>query len=469
MATARPFGYNPNHYNVSDSEIIGEFSYANNTVDMPDFEVTGVTWWNGPDEELGWVIGGIVEDSNRIDFQGLEWNSSTDSYTRTGTISGETLSSSPGNSKLPIHSKMKRCLLNDDGSVNYYLDADDSSLKSGGTASDLTGTDGQVMVEIPKFYYKQDLSGTVKKWDISLEPLQGFSLHPAFYKDGSIVDYRYYSAFEGSMWDATTGAMVPSGQTATAFTIESGDKMLSIKDQWPKTNEQRSEYRSMAAERGTGWRLLDYYLNSAVQLLYLIEFADFNSQSMIGDGRTNLSGGGWTADSYIGKTGYSIVNGNNNGNVSNGSTIGYLTDYMSYRGIENFYGNVWKMLDGITWDGTWTDAPADQPIYVTNHSDNFTDTGSTNLTYLCDASYIGTTAGYSTNVENCVGFIPSSVGDSTYLTDYYWQYSESGRDYWRVVLFGAYASSRGPAGVFTLSVHYPWSDDSVAIAGRLAY
>ena len=53
---------------------------------------------------------------------------------------------------LPIQSKMRRCLLKDDGTVNYYLDANDSTKKEDGTDAILDGTDGMVMVEIPQHY-----------------------------------------------------------------------------------------------------------------------------------------------------------------------------------------------------------------------------------------------------------------------------------------------------------------------------
>jgi hypothetical protein len=289
-------------------------------------------------------------------------------------------------------------------------------------------------------------------------------------KDGVEVDYRYYSAFEGSMYDASAGAMTAKSDIATDL-YASGDKMCSVAGQWAKTAETRAEYRAMAAERGSGWRQLDWYLNSAVQLLYLIEYADFNSQTMIGNGRTSLSGGGWTADSYIGMTGLSIGEGNVSASVSNGSTLGYLTDYMSYRGIENWYGNAWKMLDGITWDGRWTGAPAAQPVYVTNNSADLIDYGIGNLTHLIDAPYIGSDAGYISDISNVLGFIPSAAmgSSSTKLCDYYYQYSQSARDYWRVVLFGGLAYHGGSAGGFALHAHSAWSRASVDIAGRLCF
>jgi len=144
---------------------------------------------------------------------------------------------------------------------------------------------------------------------------------------------------------------------------------------------------------------------------------------------------------------------------------------MTYRGIENLFGNVWKMLDGIAWDGSWTGAAAAQPVYVTNNSSYFADQVSTNMKHLCDASYIGADAGYISNIEEATGFIPSAVGASstTDLCDYYYQYSQVGRDYWRVVLAGGHASDGGTAGVFSLYVRDAWSLDAVYIAGRLTY
>ena len=416
---------------------------------------------------LSTVTVGAIPD---ISFsQGVSWDSSNDTYIRLETLKAIATGISAGNSNLPIQSKMKRCLVIDDGTVNYYLDPNDSSKKADGSDSDLTGADGQVMVEIPRFYVKQELVGTVMSWYISLYNIEDFAVHPAFSKDGIEVGYRYYSAFEGSMYDDSESAMCVKEQIHNSY-YAPGDKMCSVINQWCKTNEQRSEYRSMAAERGTGWRQLDYYLYSAVQLLYLIEYADFNSQSMIGMGRTELSGGSWVADSYIGKTGLSIADGNGTNSVSNGGSS-YATDYMSYRGIENWYGNVWKMCDGITWDGRWTGSPAAQPVYVTNNSAYFKDEGDGNMSHICDASYIGANAGYIGNIENVIGFIPKTVGASstTKLCDYYYQYSEAGRNYWRLVLVGGIAFYGVPAGGFSLYVSDAWSLDVASVGGRLCF
>ena len=52
-----------------------------------------------------------------------------------------------------LFNAIKPCVLKD-GQVNYYLDPNNYDLKEDGTPSDLTGSDGDVMVEFPPLFYK---------------------------------------------------------------------------------------------------------------------------------------------------------------------------------------------------------------------------------------------------------------------------------------------------------------------------
>jgi len=489
-------------------------------------------------DDIGTETTVILLDSRDALFQGVQWNQSADTYARLGSLVGYATSVSLGNAALPIQSDMKRCLLADNGIVNYYLDADNSMMKqhttipysdsvnviSGDTItvtgatftttadtgmwvhnvdstkyaqilvihSDtrlvlssqifvvgdslnqynaiLNGDDGQVMVQIPKFYDKHTLVGTTHNWYISKYHLPGFELNDAFWKNGAEVDYRYMSAFEGSMWDATTSAMVPPANIVTNM-YAAGDKLCSVAGYYPKTNETRVEFRAMATSRSSSYRQLDYYLHAAVQLLYLIEYANFNSQTMIGMGRSELSGGTWTAGSYIGICGLSLADGNGTNSVSLGTTLGYATDYSVYRGIENLYGNVWKILDGITWDGTANDLSTAMPVWVTNNSSYFANNVSTNHIKLVNATNIGKNDGYISNIENIAnGFIPSEANgsSSTKLCDNYWQYPNNAAG-WRLVMVGGHANSGVGGGVFALRVNDAWSAVAVNISGRLTY
>lgn len=488
------------------------------------------------DYEKEWLESWIVPVTNESLYQGLEWTQESTNYTRLGSIKTIPVGQSAGNANLPIHSQMKRCMLLDNGSVNYYIDpaepinkvgvgytktgtttgvGTDKLIDSSGdfitngvvpgmtvrnvstgniaviysvTATELTlsrnyftsgvqyqigsanygGADGQVMVQIPKFYMRQEYFNNKIRWAISLQKLAGFQLHPAFFKDGAEVNYRYYSAFEGSMFDASAGAMTAKASIhLNLYAI--GDKFCSVAGQWPKTAETWQEYDSGSEARGVGWRNIDFALNSAVQLLYLIEYASFQSQTMIGAGRTNLSGGSFIADSYIGQTGYSIKNGNATASEQVGGTGGYLTDYMSYRGIENLYGNVWKVISFISWDGRWTGITAPQPVYWTNDVSKKKYDSSTGMTLLVNASYIGAIEGYMSSFENQFSFVPSKIGTSSVVGDYYWQNNRSISNFWRLYRFGGSSTAGTFSGMFALHEGSEYFFTDSFIGARLAY
>ena len=81
-------------------------------------------------------------------YYGIEWDSNVASSACTRIGRPELHVS------LPIQSKMRRCILRDNGTVAYYLHANDSTKRDTGAAAKLDGTDGQVMVEIPAHYRK---------------------------------------------------------------------------------------------------------------------------------------------------------------------------------------------------------------------------------------------------------------------------------------------------------------------------
>jgi len=347
---------------------------------------------------------------------GVAWDEVNDTYERTGSLAGQPCSQTLSDSLLPIHAGMRRCVLSPEGEVQYYLSATDSTKREDGViASDLTGADGNVMVQIPKFYYKYGYSGTTHTWEISPIYQAGFSVHPAFIKNGETVDYRYYSAYEGVGYDNSASAYIDSGCVAatnwSGTTIDLvNDKLGSVSGFCPMVDETRAEFRTISANVGTGWRQQDFDLVSAIQLLYLTEYADWNSQLMIGAGRTQLSGRTWTKDSYIGVTGKS--NGDGNGTNSVGGNTNNA--YMTYRGIENLFGNVWKFVDGINVN--------DNVPYVCNTDTDFADDTTDNYTDL------GITLANSNDYQKYLeqqsrGFLPASIdgSSSTYITDYYYQ------------------------------------------------
>ena len=133
---------------------------------------------------------------------------------------------------------------------------------------------------------------------------------------------------------------------------------------------------------------------------------------------------------------------------------------MTYRGIENFFGNVWKFVDGININ--------DNVPYVSNTDTDFADDTATDYTDL--GITLPNTDGYQKTLEQqSRGFLPASVGgtgvgSSTYITDYYYQSTD-----WRVALLGGSASYGAYAGVACWSLSYSSSIDVMNIGARLAY
>jgi len=364
-----------------------------------------------------------------------------------------------------VHGKMRRCVLNADGTVNYYLDADDSTLKADGvTAAVLDGTDGNVMVEIPKFWYRHTLTSTENKWEIADGPTSGFIVHPAFIKAGVEVSHRYIGAYDACYLDATDSTY-KSGLNLDALTVDTAnDKLASVSGVYPICGVTRATCRSLAANNGTGWHQLDFALWSAVQMLYLVEYADFNTQDNLGDGNTGasyVSSSSSQTDSPHSIAGKSNALGNGSTDATSGASSATRdTAYMSYRGIENWYGNCWNWADGIN-----VNEGSAGNVHVTNDYTDFADGTTTGYTLL--SSSLPTSSGFIQNILNTGAYFLSSdntgASSSTYLTDQHFASASASR----VVRVGGDANDGAVAGGFCLNSSSGASSRARTISARL--
>ncbi|QJI52473.1 hypothetical protein [Psychrobacillus phage Perkons] len=328
---------------------------------------------------------------------------------------------------------MRRCTVLDNGTVNYYLDSNDSTKKEDGSPANLTGVDGQVMVEIPKFWWKAEL-GTVEskrtfRWFISDVAKEGFAVHPAFFRDrdgtgvAKEVDFRYFSVYMG--YKNGTKLESRSGITATA-------------------TQTIGAFRTQAQARGNGWGLIDYNLVFAVQLLYLLEYGHFDSQTKIGRGYVD------------GNTGYTNTGSTNRyGNKSFGETTG--KQQMSYRGIEDFYGNYYYWVDGIVSNAQFN-------VLVGNKG--FNDAGTGYDLHVTENT--ANTSGYIGDMQDneSLGFlIKNTTGGSE--TSKLYDYGVLAAS--RVAGFGGFRSSGSYAGAFLLQLADATSSSSAGISSRLAF
>jgi len=250
-------------------------------------------------------------------------------------------------------------------------------------------------------------------------------------------------------------------ETSVACTIQTqrdwnNDILSSVAGKAPIINGTRANFRTVAANRGTGWRQQDFDIISAVQLLCLIEYGSWYSQSEIGIGLTDWNASAWSAwNNYnpIERTGLS--NGTATWSVSNGN--GNKGSYVSYRWIENPWGHIRKFVDGININN--------HVPYVCNDDTNFADDTSTNYTSL-GVTLANNNGWQKTLVQTARGFLPASVGgsSSTYVTDYYYQNAG-----WRIMLLGGDANRGESAGAFYIHAYYNASQFAQYLGSRSSF
>lgn len=227
----------------------------------------------------------------------------------------------------PVYSAINRCNVSDDGTINAFY-GDNSYTED--------GSNGQVMVYIPKFYYKvtPDSDGgldgsNIRKcwWSISDTLGDGYKLHPAFLAADGVTELPYflYGAFE-AVGQNSSGVYSSDYNTAEYKLGSVGGNTYK-----PIRNLTRATARTMATNRGAGWYQIGVKQTMAIQMLFGVEYG-FNSQLAVGYGVAS--------DTDLHNTGQTV------GNTTSG-TRNNKTTCVNYRGIENMWGNLWSWSDGI--------------------------------------------------------------------------------------------------------------------------
>ena len=343
--------------------------------------------------------------------------------------------------KFSMYGGRKRCNVADDGTINAWYGDE-------GYTED--GSNGQVMVYEPKFYYLVcpveydpiDTTGIgyhLRKanYYVSEKPRPGFRLHPAFYDaSGKEIDYYLTSAYEGSIYDTSAAAYLLQDEQVMS---SAEDKFSSIAGARPASgssqNLTRTEIEKMAQNRGTNWHGDLIKQISAEQLLMIIEMGVMELQTPIGQGVIALpyTTGDDTTSSYAAVTGSTASLGNGTGRAEKTTTYegGKATEYtvngktsICWRGKENFWGNIWKFAYGISiWgngkmDGGQPYICSDFEFAENKNSGNYEPAG---FTVAPKEGYISA-MGYSTKFDwlfiasETLGNSSLPVGDYTYLT-----------------------------------------------------
>ena len=279
------------------------------------------------------------------------------------------------------------------------------------------------LVAIPKYWYKWTKSGSTIKLQIADGPAEGFLVSPAHCDRGDghgerdvVYVGRYHC--HTSNWKSQTGGK-------------------------PKADITRSSARSSIHNLGSTIWQWDWAMDWTIKMLYLVEYADWNSQTKIGYGCGNNS-----STENMGQTdGMTYHTGTKQ---SSRTTYGVG---VQYRHIEGLWDNVYDWVDGCYYNSNG--------LNIILNPNNFSDSSG--------GTSIGTpSSGYPSALDIKTGLnnqwpLPTAAGgsDSTYVPDY-WNFVASSPC---LFVGGSYSQSLG-LGLFYVNNNAA-SSSSVSIGCRL--
>ena len=194
-----------------------------------------------------------------------------------------------------------------------YSDSDWATIRKGTHAT----IKGDIMIEIPKFWYRRP-----SKYEFIVAPKykKGFTLAPAFNRPSGIIDQiRIFKYNMGSGFISRSGA--------AAYTKIN-------------MNTIRAGYRAK------GLYMLDHSVYYSLLILMMVKYANMDSQATVGYGYGS------------GKTLYPSGNADNVKGLDGSATSLTASEAVLTLGIENFYGNYWKFIDGMNTYGGY--------VYITD-------------------------------------------------------------------------------------------------------
>ena len=329
--------------------------------------------------------------------------------------------------------KLKVVMLNFDGTEAYEINKNNYKQKAaGGTV----GTEGNVMVAIPKIYYKVVDNGngtsTYHFSDVALDADYKCWAHIGI--DGQEKDYCYMAAYNGSYVGNKLRSL--TGQACMASQTAQEEVNRAVANN-PNTSK-KNWYTGVLADR-----LL-------IQLLLLLIGKNTNTQEQFGQGRTAGSNS----------------NTINTGTMDNkglfwGDTGG--VNGVKVFGIENFWGNIWQRTAG------WINANGSQKVKMTHGTQdgstvngyNFDGSGYVSINTLPSSFWI------KTMTRHKFGLLPAAGAGSatTDYADYCWT-NNSQVNY---ALVGGDWNSAADAGAFYVDLLSTASSTNASLGASLSY
>ena len=303
------------------------------------------------------VIDALVQSESytAIDAVGL----TIDYENRTFERTQEAIQYTPGADfeKYPMYGGRRRCNVNLNGKILAWY---------GEPTYKDDGSNGDVMVYQPKFYYQRhpiktedtQIGKVIRKEALMISATKqaGFKVHPAFIDaTGHEVEYILLPAYESCLFHTQTRRLVTDDNDTIDVV---NDRLHSYGGVKPISGLDKDltieNAETLARNRGDGWHILNMAALSVTQMLAMIEFGTMNGQTALEAGITELTD--VTGANCASQTGSTAYLGNATGaatstlNIINGNEVNYSLAgqrAVTYRGVENPWGNIWQFIGGI--------------------------------------------------------------------------------------------------------------------------
>lgn len=332
---------------------------------------------------------------------------------------------------LPIHKRIKRYIATLDGKVNYWLGANDSTLKEGGGAARLNALDGNVELYKPDYWRRIEFDGDYMLVAISEVELPGFTYmkemarSPWFATFDRTTNKPVSACFlqwnaDGTVKRDAKGLLVFTDNAANfrggdnSTTNDANNKSLLG---MPATYNSKATIRTRCKSLGNMWHHGGWRFREEMSWLMAIEFGDLDSQAAYNANKTvdGFAQGGLGNGTFVDGTQWSAFNGyypiipsgitaklgNNTGIVEYTikewqTGVDKVLKVASYRGWETPQQSLWEHDDDVI---IWHGKPSD---------------GNKSLIYLCeDIAKFATPSDLSTDIPdgyNEIGALPRTNG-----------------------------------------------------------
>ena len=235
-----------------------------------------------------------------------------------------------------------------DGTMTVcQLDDNDSNKYTDGTASVLTGEEGDVFMKMPNFYYRS-VEESADVWKIG------------FYCGNEAPNSKWIK------WD--TNALIGVYE---AYSVDS--RVYSRSGVQSSGNISQRYFKEYAQSRGTGFQIVDWQMHCVMAILFYAQYGHTNCQDKVGLGTAVYSKicGQTNSNGMNDTKGSSPVSGLNDAGADGDSQS------INFWGLENWWGNKYEwignvVVDALEWKITEPDGTVRTPGKMKGSTSQYT-------------------------------------------------------------------------------------------------